>query len=98
MLIRTFASNLLVEFECFSRQVSAQVEQYQVVHIGMPEKSRHGQIFGYVHLDAVPLQNPNPHIAGRLVTIDEENFLVSRPGWPPSGGGRYILTSHRVLK
>jgi len=78
VLIRTRASNLLVEFECFSRQVSAHVEQYQVIHIGLPEKSRAGEILGRVHLDAMTLQNPNPHIAGRLVAVDEENFLVSK--------------------
>ena len=32
-------SNLLVEFECFSGQVSPHVEQYQVIHIGLPEEA-----------------------------------------------------------
>jgi hypothetical protein len=58
-------------------QVSAHVEQYQVVHIGLPEKSRCLETVGRLYLDAMTLQNSDSHVAGRLVTIDEENFLVS---------------------
>jgi len=36
VLFRTRASNLLVEFERFSGQVSPHVEQYQVIHMGLP--------------------------------------------------------------
>jgi len=76
VFFRTRVSNLLVEFECFSGQVSAHVEQYQVINIGLPKKSRPGEILGCVYLDAMTLQNPDPHVACRLVTIDEENRLA----------------------
>ena len=78
MLIRTRASNLLVEFERFSGQVSAHVQQYQIIHIGLPEKSRCLETVGRVYLDAMTLQNPDPHVACRLVTVDEQNFLISK--------------------
>jgi len=78
VFFRTRVSNLLVEFEGFSGQVSAHVEQYQVINIGLPKKSRPGEILGCVYLDAMTLQNPDPHVAGRLVTVDEQNFLVSK--------------------
>jgi hypothetical protein len=68
--------NLLVEFECFSGQVSSHVEQYQIIHIGLPEKSRSGEILGRVYLDAMTLQNPDPHVACRLLTVDKENGLA----------------------
>jgi hypothetical protein len=76
VFLRACGRNLLVELECFSGQVSAHVEQYQVIHIGLPEKSRPGEILGRVYLDAMTLQNPDPHVACRLVTIDEENRLA----------------------
>jgi hypothetical protein len=31
-----------------------------------------------MYLDAMTLQNPDPHVACRLVTVDEQNFLVSK--------------------
>jgi hypothetical protein len=71
VFLGTCGRNLLVEIECFSGQVSAHVEQYQVIHIGLPQKSRPAEILGRVHLDAMTLQNSDPHVAGRLVTIDK---------------------------
>ena len=47
--------NLLVEFACFSGQVSSHVQQYQIIHIGLPEKSRTGEILGRVYLDTMIL-------------------------------------------
>ncbi len=75
MFLRTCRRNLLIEFVCLSGQVSPHVEQYQVIHIGVPEKSRTGEILGRVYLDAMTLQNPDPHVACRLVTVDEQNFV-----------------------
>jgi hypothetical protein len=58
------------------------------------------------------LQNPNPHIAGRLVAVDEQNFLV-RKDWlaakrwwaiqtpPPKGEaqlGRIVLLQEEGVK
>jgi hypothetical protein len=76
VLIRTRASNLLVEFERFPGQVSAHVEQYPVIQIGTPEKSGTAEIFGRVYLDAMILQNPDPNVAGRLVAVNEKNGLA----------------------
>ena len=42
------------------------------------DKSRSPEILGRVYLDAMTLQNPDPHVACRLVTVDEQNFLVSK--------------------
>jgi hypothetical protein len=36
VLVRTRSSNLIIEFKWVSGQVSAHVEQYQVIQIGMP--------------------------------------------------------------
>ncbi len=91
MFFRTCGPNLLVEFECFSGQVSAHVEQYQVIHIGLPEKSRPGEILGRVYLDAMTLQNPDPHVARRLVTIYEENRLALK-NWLATKWRRAIHT------
>jgi hypothetical protein len=78
--------NLLVELECFSRQVSAHVEQYQVIHIWLPERPCCRETIGGVYLDTMTLQNSDSHVACSLVTIDEENLLalknrLATKGW-----------------
>ena len=80
MFLMACGRNLLVELECFSRQVSAHVEQYQVIHIGLPEKPCCRETIGRVYLDATTLQNPDPHVACSLVTIDKENLLAGAIG------------------
>lgn len=65
-----------VELERISRKMSTNIEQYQVVELGSPQKPRPGEILGDVYLDAVTLQDTYAHIAGGLVGIDEENFLT----------------------
>jgi hypothetical protein len=65
VFLRTCGPNLLVEFE---------IQSYT---LGWPEKSCSREILGRVYLDAITLQNSDPHVAGRLVTVDEQNFLVS---------------------
>jgi hypothetical protein len=92
VFLRTCGRNLLVEFERFSGKVSAHVEQYQVIHIGLPEKSRTGEILGRMYLDAMILQNPDPHVACRLVTVDEENDLALE-SWLATKWWRAIHTS-----
>src|ERR1700746_626817 len=57
----------------------------------MPEKSRPAEIPCRMYLDAMPLQNPDPHVAGRLVAVDEENFLV-RKNWLATKWRRAIHT------
>ena len=76
MFLRTCGPNLLVELECFSGQVSAHVEQYQVIHIGLPEKSRSAEILGRMYFDTMILQNSDAHVACKLITIDKEDGLA----------------------
>jgi len=78
VFFKACARDLLVEFERFSGQVSPHVEQYQVIHIWSPEKSRPAEILGRMYRDAMTLQNPDPNVACKLVRVDEENFLVSK--------------------
>src|SRR5439155_15086619 len=77
-LVKTRCADLLVEFECFSGKMSTHVEQYQVVDIGLPEKSCRLQAIGGMNLDAVTAQNDRSHVARRLVSVDEENFLTGK--------------------
>ncbi len=55
----------------------------------LPEKSRGGDLFSFMHLDAVSSQDGGAHLAGSLAAVDEENFFVGRSRRPRSGG-RYI--------
>jgi hypothetical protein len=56
--------------------MSASIQQYQVVGMGSPERSRSAKILGSLHLDAVTAQNIGANVASALVAVDEENFLV----------------------
>lgn len=76
MFIRTCAPNLLVEFECFSGRVPPHIEQYQVIHIGLPQKACCLKALGLMDLDAVGPQDSSARLARRLVTVDEENGLA----------------------
>lgn len=76
-LSRTRTLDLAVEFERLSGKMSANIQQNQVVNIGLPKKPRSGESLGGMYLDAMTLQNPDPHVARRLVPVDEEDFLTS---------------------
>ena len=76
MLPRTRFSNLFAKVECLSRQLSAHVEQYQVIHIGSPEKACCPEARGCAYLDAMTLQNSDAHVARSLIRVDEQNFLA----------------------
>lgn len=65
-----------VEIERISREMSTNIQQDQIVELGSPQKPRSREILGDMHLDAVTLQDACAHVAGKLVKIDEENFLV----------------------
>ena len=79
VFIRTCAPNLLVEFECFSGQVSPHIEQYQVIHIGLPKKACCLKALGLMDLDAVAPQDRSARLARRLLTVDEENGTYYAP-------------------
>ena len=112
VFFRTRVSNLLVEFECFSGQVSAHVEQYQVIHIGLPQKSRCLKTVGLMDLDAMSPQDRRARLARRPTTVDEENGLArknrlaTKRWWaihtpPPERGaqlGRILLPEEEGVK
>src|SRR5207302_4562012 len=68
--------NLLIEFERLSGKVSAHVEQYELVQIRLPQKSRRLEAVSSMDLDTATPQDTSSHVAGRLVTVNEENFLA----------------------
>jgi hypothetical protein len=57
VFIRTCGPNLLVEFECLPGQVSAHVEQYQVIHIGLPQEACCLEALRLLDLDSVTPQD-----------------------------------------
>src|SRR5882724_4938876 len=69
---------LTVEFQCFRREVSANVEHEEIVDMGSPQKSRCGDLFSFMHLDSVSSQDGSAHLAGCLAAVDEQNFLVGK--------------------
>ena len=44
----------------------------------LPEKSRGGDLFSFMHLDAVSSQDGGARRAGCLAAVDEENFFVGK--------------------
>jgi hypothetical protein len=58
--------------------MSAHVEQYEVIETRLPQKSCRLEVVGSMDLDATTPQDASSHVAGRLVTVDEENFLASK--------------------
>src|SRR6266852_2051106 len=70
--------NLLVEFERFRRGVSANVEHDEIVDMGLPQKSRCGDLFSFMHLDSVTSQDCSTRLARGLKAVDEENFFVGK--------------------
>jgi hypothetical protein len=67
--------------------MSARIQQYQVIGIGLPQTSRRLQVVGSINFYAVTPQDCSTHVARGLVRIDEENFLVIETEQPRSGGG-----------
>ena len=44
----------------------------------LPEKSRGGDLFSFMHLDAVSSQDGGAHLTRCLAAVDEENFFVGK--------------------
>jgi hypothetical protein len=84
-LLGTFGLDLLVEFERLPRGVSANIEHDEVIEIGLPKKSRCGELVGGMHFDSMTPQDARAHVACSLTAIDEENFLAienrAAKGW-----------------
>ena len=72
--------NLLVEFERFRRGVSANVEHREIVYVGLPQKSRGGDVFSFMHFDVVTSQDGGARLAGCLAAVDEENPFAMKIG------------------
>jgi hypothetical protein len=54
----------------------ASIQQYQIEELGSPQSSRLLEVIGRIDANAVTPQDTRARVAGRLVGIDEENFLV----------------------
>jgi hypothetical protein len=44
----------------------------------LPEKSRSGDLFSFMHLDSATSQNGSARLAGSLAVVDEENFFARK--------------------
>jgi len=91
-----------IEFERLSGRVSADVEQYEVVETRLPQKTRRMEAVGSMDLDSATPQDASSNVAGRLVTVNEKNFLGSKIRWPKHGGlpeleGAFGVTNLRGL-
>ncbi len=77
-LFWTRPPNQFTKFAGLLRKMFAHVEHYQIVQIGMPEKPCRTQVLRDMHLDAVTAKNGSSHVPRGLVTVDQENLLVSK--------------------
>jgi hypothetical protein len=71
LLLGTCVLHLLVEFERFPRGVSANVEHDEIVDIGLPQKSRGGDLFSFMHLDSVTSQDGSAYLTRSLKAVDK---------------------------
>ena len=67
--------DLEVEVESL-RDRSMSIQQYQIVELGSPQKSRSLKAVSRIDLNAATSQDASAHVTGRLVGVDEENFLT----------------------
>ncbi len=68
--------DLEVEVESLSRDMSTSIQQYQIVELGSPQRSRFAKILGNLHHDALIAQDAGTNVTSALVGVDEEKFLV----------------------
>ena len=77
--------DLEVEIESISSKMSTSIQQYQVVGMGSPERSRRQEVISRSDLNAPTAQDVGTNVTSALVRIDEENFLVienrATPKW-----------------
>jgi hypothetical protein len=67
--------DLEVEVESL-RDRSMSIQQYQIVELGSPQKSCSLKAVSRIDLNAATSQDASAHVTGRLVGVDEENFLA----------------------
>ncbi len=76
------ASVANVEIASVAREMPSSIQQYQIVGLGSRQGSRRLEAIGRIDANAVTPEDASARVAGGLVGIDEENFLVieSRAG------------------
>jgi len=78
VLMGTPVHYLTVEFQCFRRKLSANVEHEEIVDMGR-HRNRAAEISSAsCTSDSVSSQDGGAHLAGCLAAVDEENFLVGK--------------------
>jgi hypothetical protein len=75
-LARARVLDLKVEIASFAREMPSSIQQYQIVGLGSAQSSRHLEAIGCINADAVTPEDASARVAGGLMGIDEENFLV----------------------
>jgi hypothetical protein len=65
--------DLEVEIESLPRDISTSIQLYQIVELGLPQRSRRLEAVSRIGLNAATAQE---HVASALVGVDEENFLA----------------------
>jgi hypothetical protein len=75
-LARARVLDLKVEIASVAREMPSSIQQYQIVELGSPKGSRHLEAVGRINSNAVTPGDTSARVAGRLVGVDEEDFLV----------------------
>jgi hypothetical protein len=75
-------ADLNVEIASVAREMSLSIQQYPMVGFGSRQGSRRLQAIGRIDANAVTTEDGSARVAGGLLGIDDENFLVieSRAG------------------
>ena len=77
--------DLEVEVESLTRDISTSIQQYQIVKLGSPQRSRRLEVVSRIDFNAATSQDTRAHVASVLVGVDEQNFLVienrATPKW-----------------
>jgi hypothetical protein len=68
--------DLKVKIASVAREMPLSIQQYQIVGLGSPQISRHLEAIGRINPNAVTPEDASARVAGGLMGIDEENFLV----------------------
>lgn len=77
-LPRTSVFDLLAPVKRFSCVVSANVEQYEIVHEGLPEESRPVEVLHRMHLNPMTSEDASAHLARSLAAVDQKNSPVRK--------------------
>jgi hypothetical protein len=76
VLVRAGVPQLETEIESISSKMSASIQQYQVVCMRPPQRSRCLEVVGRLDCNAATSQDASAQVTSALVGVDEENFLV----------------------